>query len=172
MHRDTRANAYISDSWTPLTQFMWLGLQVANVLVRLWQAAYNRLTVTRPDNRYRRVTGTMVFIISPRWYTKMIYKYISIYLSINVYKYRLNTAGKKNKVKEKIDEKKQHSVYILQLVIWKCEKSVSQDSRQSCVMCKRSLTSHELYKYPEYIICCVDIYNMLLREKSNKDSEK
>lgn len=45
-------------SGTPLTQFLWLGLQVANVPVRLWWTACNRLTVTWPDNRYRRVTGT------------------------------------------------------------------------------------------------------------------
>lgn len=60
MRRDTRANAKISyrTSGTPLTQFLWLGLQVANVPVRLWWTACNRLTATWPDNRYRRVTGT------------------------------------------------------------------------------------------------------------------
>lgn len=103
MRRDTRANANISDtsSGTPLTQFLWLGLQVANVPVRLWWTACNRLTVTWPDNRYRRVTGTHGIYHQPRWYTKMIYIYKYIYRYKYVYKYRLNTAGKKVKTNDR-----------------------------------------------------------------------
>lgn len=111
MRRDNRANANISNrsSGTPLTQFLWLGLQVANVPVRLWRTACNRLTVTWPDNRYRRVTGTHGIYHQPRWYTKMIYIY-----NICIYRYTyINTdlTPPEKKLKQMIE--KQQSVYII-----------------------------------------------------------